>query len=733
MIHLRICAMTAFFALAVLTALLSFTSAGATPYFSAQTERSCAFCHEDPNGGSTLTPQGHAFRARGYSLDPEVGPSPWREALSFGAGFLHILAAIIWFGAIFYIHLFIGPRSLAKGLPRGERILGLSGVIILAVTGAALAWLRVPSWHYLLNTTFGIVLLFKVGFFLVMVAVAILVNTYVHRHLKLDAEAGAGKGQSKKDGTDEPSHIIFQGMAYDVSASKLWPGGQHMRRHSAGEDLTEAMEAAPHGPEVLERLPSLGPVKIDRPGDAEELGPTARLLVVLAYVVLAAMLGVLVCLAWWNWGPPLANAAQPFQPEVARSCLGCHKEVSPGIYADWGKSRHAHSKVSCLHCHQADHGDADIDQAHYGVYGKKGGPWGAARYRVPVAGVVTPRDCGRCHPDEARQYSVSKHANTLEIIWKIDPWLNFGLNSEAERATGCLRCHGAALALKDGKLDPATWPNVGVGRINLDGSRGSCSSCHTRHAFSLAEARKPEACGQCHLGPDHPQMEIYKESKHGAIYQAEGRQWLWDSAAGAWTPGVDYRAPSCAVCHMSGGGEVLTSHDVTLRLAWESQAPLTIRPSDFKPWPAKTDWKTERARMKKVCLRCHGNLWTDQHFARYDAAVALYNDTYFKPAKAKLDELYGKGLMPKDAFFKAPLWVEFYELWHHEGRRARMGAAMMAPDYAWWHGFYECKKRFVNFFRKADEHLTSGEKVHVAPNFPAATGGTVRPLRSITD
>jgi hypothetical protein len=37
---------------------------------------------------------------------------------------------------------------------------------------------------------------------------------------------------------------------------------------------------------------------------------------------------------------------------------------------------------------------------------------------------------------------------------------------------------------------------------------------------------------------------------------------------------------------------------------------------------------------------------------------------------------------------------EYWELWHHEGRRARMGAAMMAPDYAWWHGIYDVAHNF---------------------------------------
>ena len=69
-------------------------------------------------------------------------------------------------------------------------------------------------------------------------------------------------------------------------------------------------------------------------------------------------------------------------------------------------------------------------------------------------------------------------------------------------------------------LTPTTWPNTGIGRINPDGSKGSCSACHTRHRFSKEQARRPDACGKCHLGPDHPQIEVYQESKHGILYQA---------------------------------------------------------------------------------------------------------------------------------------------------------------------------------------------------------------------
>ncbi len=409
------------------------------------------------------------------------------------------------------------------------------------------------------------------------------------------------------------------------------------------------------------------------------------------------------------------------------ACIECHRAENPGLFADWSQSRHANANVTCLDCHMADESDKDVSKSHYKQYEQSGKKYGTKEYRVPVSAVVTPKDCSRCHPDEAQQYSRSKHANTMEIIWKIDPWLNKGMNSDFERINGCYHCHGTILKNTDEGLDPETWPNVGVGRVNLDGSLGSCTSCHTRHKFSVMEARKPEACGQCHLGPDHPQIEIYMESKHGDIYTAHGDDYNWDSAPGTWTPGVDYRGPTCAACHMSGAGTTLTTHDVTERLAWESQAPLTVRPSDFKPFPAKTNHAVEREKMKQICLQCHGKTWTEGHFVQMDKAMMEYNDVYFKPAKAKLDELYEKGLLDKTRFFDERLEVEYYELWHHEGRRARFGAAMMAPDYAWWHGFYECKKRFSNFMEEANELIEHNKKAYKAADWPNATGDTTKP------
>jgi predicted heme/steroid binding protein/uncharacterized membrane protein len=59
----------------------------------------------------------------------------------------------------------------------------------------------------------------------------------------------ANDGQESK-----PTFIAFEGKVYDVSESAKWKNGKHMMRHTAGQDLTAEMKAAPHGPEVFEKF-----------------------------------------------------------------------------------------------------------------------------------------------------------------------------------------------------------------------------------------------------------------------------------------------------------------------------------------------------------------------------------------------------------------------------------------------------------------------------------------------
>lgn len=60
-----------------------------------------------------------------------------------------------------------------------------------------------------------------------------------------------------------PAYIAYQGKVYDVSESFLWKNGRHQVFHNAGEDLTEALKDAPHGEDMLERVPLIGIIVSD--------------------------------------------------------------------------------------------------------------------------------------------------------------------------------------------------------------------------------------------------------------------------------------------------------------------------------------------------------------------------------------------------------------------------------------------------------------------------------------
>ena len=66
----------------------------------------------------------------------------------------------------------------------------------------------------------------------------------------------------KFDGNSgRPMYVAYKGKVYDVSGSKLWKNGLHMKRHHAGHDLTADIQGAPHEPDVLERYPQIGILK----------------------------------------------------------------------------------------------------------------------------------------------------------------------------------------------------------------------------------------------------------------------------------------------------------------------------------------------------------------------------------------------------------------------------------------------------------------------------------------
>ncbi|MFT7668721.1 MAG: hydroxylamine dehydrogenase [Planctomycetota bacterium] len=363
-----------------------------------------------------------------------------------------------------------------------------------------------------------------------------------------------------------------------------------------------------------------------------------------------------------------------------------------GLYQQWGSSKHYRGNVGCYECHRAEQGDVDAFN----------------HYESTIAVIVSPKDCARCHQREVEEFASSHHAKAGRILGSLDNVLaevvegNRGFVTpghpggvSAAAVNGCWQCHGTEVkVLPGGGLDPATWPNTGIGRLNPDGSEGSCAACHSRHTFSAAQARHPNTCGKCHMGPDHPQKEIYEESKHGIAFAANMDKMNMDS--NKWIVGEDYFvAPTCATCHMSATKNQEVTHDVGLRISWNNRPAVSIRPevSDAKMGlpGANIPWQTRRKNMQDVCLNCHNSVWVENFYIQYDALIELVNEKFTRPAGV----LYAaaKPLM-KPVKFGNKLDFVYFELWHHEGRRARHGASMMGPDYTHWHGTYWVHEKF---------------------------------------
>lgn len=372
--------------------------------------------------------------------------------------------------------------------------------------------------------------------------------------------------------------------------------------------------------------------------------------------------------------------------DVAADCISCHQENNPGMYLQWKNSKHGENDVGCIDCHEAEKTDADAFE-HNGAL---------------IATLVTPKDCGQCHEEIEKQTSQSYHAHAGEILQSNDAYLAHAVGGHPIVIVGCESCHGGKVKIDPtapNKLSPETWPNSGIGRINPDGSKGSCNACHSRHSFSKEQARQPENCGKCHLGPDHPQKEIYEESKHGIAYYAHREKLNMDSDE--WVVGKDYyESPTCATCHMSATSNQAVTHDVGDRISW------TLRPPVSKH---KDNWENKRNAMGDVCLNCHQQTFVDGHYYQYDAVVELYNEKFAKPAGVIIGMLKKKGALENKAAFSNTIEWEYWELWHHEGRRARMGAAMMGPDYAWWHGIYDVAHNFYFKFLPEARHYKDAE------------------------
>ncbi len=443
-------------------------------------------------------------------------------------------------------------------------------------------------------------------------------------------------------------------------------------------------------------------------------------------------------------------------------CVKCHGTeyeggpgADPGLVAHWEASVHATQGVGCMECHGVPEPGAvdDLRNPRYMVettWDRASGlksvslvtEEGKPRERpdmwmhegAMIVTDVSPRTCGLCHRDETEQVFNSHHSSAAQFIGSVDNFLGMFAEGPAAAVQGCQQCHGSIVKVasnpgnnKAVAYTAESWPNTGMGRVNADGSWGACSACHSRHEFSAGVARRPDNCGKCHMGPDHPQLEVYYESKHGIAYRSRSHEMNLDLPGGEWIAGDTYtQAPTCATCHMSAAAphgnyqKLEATHDVGARISWTLRPKVSVKPPGITaddgtvilPGP-----EARRDAMKQACITCHSSNWVDNFYVQFDNAVELYNNKYGKPSVAIYNFLKQEEIVDSTPMNEEIDYL-FFEIWHHEGRRARHGASMGGPDYVQWHGFYELSKRFyTEFLPLAVELAEEAGKGHEVESF----------------
>lgn len=396
---------------------------------------------------------------------------------------------------------------------------------------------------------------------------------------------------------------------------------------------------------------------------------TPRILI-FGFVAVIIVLGLgLIAMVIAQAGAP-ADAGQVERVDALANsnndCVTCHRNTTPGIVDQYGHSTMAGAGVKCQDCHEVD---ADYPAAveHEGTY---------------VIGTPTTAMCETCHQQEVAQYYQSRHSLPAYVAvsgaTELSPDHLAMYEAVPEGTFAPDKSRNAIAAMEGPDMTPFTCESChDIGAPAPDGSIGQCQKCHLRHEFSLEQARKPETCNACHIGPDHPQWEIYQESPHGIAYATMGHTWNWDAEAGTLEVS-DFPAPTCALCHMSGFGAQGTTHDVGDRLTWYLFAPISER---------RPVWQDNMVRMQGVCLECHNREFVDDFYTAADKATERVNE-WVVQSDEMMAPLKEQGLLTP-APFDEPIDFTYFELWHHWGRTAKFGVWMQGPDYSQWHGAYE--------------------------------------------
>lgn len=363
-------------------------------------------------------------------------------------------------------------------------------------------------------------------------------------------------------------------------------------------------------------------------------------------------------------------------------CVECHRDETPGIVIQYGYSTMAAAEVSCRDCHEVEQGYPGAVE-HEGDY---------------VLGQPTTAMCQECHEQETEQYLHSRHALPAYVAYAGSQDLTAEQIAEYEAIPeGSFspdKARNALHALEGEAITRFACESChDVGKPAADGSTGQCMKCHLRHEFTLEQARKPETCNFCHIGPDHPQWEIYHESPHGIAYATGGDDWNWEAEAGTLTV-ADFPAATCALCHFGGFGATETTHDVGDRLTWYLFSPISQR---------RPSWEMNQESMQSICFQCHNEIFITDFYDAADEATEAVN-AWVAESDAIIAPLKEQGLLTTEPFDE-PIDYLYFELWHHWGRTAKFGVWMQGPDYVQWHGAYEVLSDLAELRELVEEKL----------------------------
>jgi len=354
------------------------------------------------------------------------------------------------------------------------------------------------------------------------------------------------------------------------------------------------------------------------------------------------------------------------------------------VVHEYEMSAHAKKGVNCLDCHQPAQGQQKQD--HHGFV---------------IATHLTAGNCRSCHEGIYQEFLRSRHAATSwaaiygekglkpeQVAFseqyqpggtKRPPHPFVTAEGTSAMASGCEQCHS-------------------IGKPNDDGTIGTCTACHSRHTSSVALARLPSTCAQCHMGPDHSQIEIYEESKHGVMFEAQKHLLNLNADSKSLTT-RDMFVPTCATCHMSGLNGLKVTHDPTERLSYY----LADAVSQKRP-----NYARAQANMKQVCGQCHTQDFIDHVYTQAEAVVGSTN-AKVQHAQAIVNGLRSEGLLSGPPF-SHPIDFLYFDLWHYDGRTSKHGAFMGGADFVQWHGNYPMLQKTVQLEQMAAE--LRGERAH---------------------